>query len=131
MSIFCQHFNPELPNGLKWDDIREEVADNIISTIDKYALGFSNLVLGRQILSPLDLEREFGLVGGSIFHGDLDLAQLYSMRPFAGYADYRMPIKNLYLCGSSSHPGGGVSGCPGHNAAQKIIRDLKKGLVAQ
>lgn len=131
MSMFCQHYNPDLPDGTHWDDIKDSVADNIIATIDKYAPGFKDLVVGRQVLSPLDLEREFGLVGGSIFHGDLDFDQLYSLRPVAEYADYRMPIKNLYLCGSSAHPGGGVSGCPGHNAAREIMRDLKAGRTAK
>lgn len=130
MSLFCQHFNPDLPNGQSWDDIKEEVADNIIATVDKYAPGIKDLVVGRQVLSPLDLEREFSLLGGDIFQGCLDFDQLYALRPVAGYADYRMPIKNLYLCGSSAHPGGGVSGCPGHNAARELIKDLKKRRVA-
>lgn len=129
MSLFCQHYNPDLPDGKNWDDIKQDVADNVIATVDQYAPGFKDLVIGQQVLSPLDLEREFGLIGGSIFQGDLDFDQLYSMRPVAGYADYRMPIKNLYLCGSGAHPGGGVSGCPGHNAAREIIKDLKKGRI--
>jgi phytoene dehydrogenase-like protein len=126
MSLFCQHFNPVLPNGEDWDDIKETVADAIIDFVNGYAPNFKESILGRQVLSPKDLEREFGLIGGDIFHGTLDLDQVYSMRPVAGFADYRMPIKNLYLCGSGAHPGGGVSGCPGHNAAHEIIKDLKK-----
>jgi len=78
------------------------------------------------VLSPLDLEREYGLVGGDIMHGCLGLDQLYSMRPVAGYADYRMPVRNLYLCGSGAHPGGGVSGNPGRNAAREMLKDLKR-----
>jgi phytoene dehydrogenase-like protein len=122
-SLFCQHVAPELPDGRSWDDHREEVADLMIATVDAYAPGFAQSVLGRQILSPLDLEREFGLLGGDIFHGALSLNQLFSARPMLGYADYRGPLKGLYHCGSGAHPGGGVTGAPGHNAAQVILRD--------
>ena len=99
----------------------------IIHTVDGYAPNFKRSVLGRQVLSPLDLERDFGLVGGDIFHGAMHLDQIYSLRPAAGYADYRSPVKNLYLCGSGAHPGGGVSGLPGHHAARALIKDLKAG----
>jgi phytoene dehydrogenase-like protein len=129
-SLFCQHFNPELPDGSSWDDHRESVADLILDTVDRYAPNFKASVLGRQILSPLDLERDFGLVGGDIFHGALHLDQLYSLRPAAGYADYRSPVQGLYLCGSGAHPGGGVSGLPGWNAARAILKDAKKGRLA-
>jgi phytoene dehydrogenase-like protein len=122
-SLFCQHVAPELPEGRSWDDHREEVADLMIATVDKYAPGFAASVLGRQILSPLDLERQFGLLGGDIFHGALTLNQLFSARPMLGHADYRGPLKGLYHCGSGAHPGGGVTGAPGHNAAQAILRD--------
>ncbi|WP_257176071.1 MULTISPECIES: NAD(P)/FAD-dependent oxidoreductase [Bradyrhizobium] len=122
-SLFCQHVAPELPDGKSWDDHREEVADLMIATVDKYAPGFAASVLGRQILSPLDLERQFGLVGGDIFHGALTLNQLFSARPMLGHADYRGPLRGLYHCGSGAHPGGGVTGAPGHNAAQAILRD--------
>jgi phytoene dehydrogenase-like protein len=125
-SLFCQHVAPVLPGGRSWDDHRDEVADVMIATVDRYAPGFKASVLGRQVLSPLDLEREFGLVGGDIFHGALSLDQLFSARPMLGYADYRGPLAGLYLCGSGAHPGGGVTGAPGHNAAQAIIRDLKR-----
>jgi len=125
MSLFSQHYNPNLPDGQSWDDIREEVADSIIDYVNGYAPNFKESVIGRQIKSPLDLEREFGLVGGDIFHGVLAFDQMYSMRPTSGYADYRMPVRNLYLCGSGAHPGGGVSGCPGHNAAREIKKDFK------
>ncbi|WNC71982.1 NAD(P)/FAD-dependent oxidoreductase [Thalassotalea psychrophila] len=125
MSLFCQHFNPNLPDGQSWDDIREQVADHIIDHLNKFAPNFKASIVGKQIKSPLDLEREFGLVGGDIFHGVLAFDQMYSMRPTSGYADYRMPVKNLYLCGSGAHPGGGVSGCPGHNAAREIMKDFK------
>jgi phytoene dehydrogenase-like protein len=122
-SLFCQHVAPELPDGRSWDDHREEVADLMIATVDRYAPGFASLVLGRQILSPLDLERQFGLLGGDIFHGALTLNQLFSARPMLGHADYRSPLKGLYHCGSGSHPGGGVTGAPGHNAARTILSD--------
>jgi phytoene dehydrogenase-like protein len=122
-SLFCQHVAPELPDGKSWDDHRDEVADLMIATVDKYAPGFAASVLGRQILSPLDLERQFGLLGGDIFHGALTLNQLFSARPMLGHADYRGPLRGLYHCGSGAHPGGGVTGAPGHNAAQAILRD--------
>ena len=124
-SLFCQHVAPELPDGRSWDDAREEVADLMIETVDHYAPGFAASVVGRQSLSPLDLERKFGLVGGDIFHGALSLNQLFSARPMLGYADYRGPIRGLYHCGSGAHPGGGVTGAPGHNAARAILADLK------
>ena len=124
-SLFCQHVAPELPGGRSWDDHREEVADLMIATVDRHAPGFAASVLGRQVLSPLDLERVFGLVGGDIFHGALGLNQLFSARPMLGQADYRGAIPGLYLCGSGTHPGGGVTGAPGHNAAQVVIGDLR------
>jgi phytoene dehydrogenase-like protein len=122
-SLFCQHVAPELSGGRSWDDHREEVADLMIATVDTYAPGFSQSVIGRQILSPLDLERQFGLLGGDIFHGALTLNQLFSARPMLGHADYRGPLKGLYHCGSGAHPGGGVTGAPGHNAARVILGD--------
>jgi phytoene dehydrogenase-like protein len=125
-SLFCQHVAPELPDGSSWDVHRETVADLMIDTVDRYALNFKRAVLGRQILSPLDLERTFGLVGGDIFHGALDLGQMFSARPMLGHADYRGPIPGLYMCGAGTHPGGGVTGLPGHNAAREVLRDLRK-----
>ena len=122
-SLFCQHVAPVLPDGKSWDDHREEVADLMIATVDNYAPGFAASVRGRQILSPLDLERQFGLLGGDIFHGALTLNQLFSARPMLGHADYRGPLKGLYHCGSGAHPGGGVTGAPGHNAARVILGD--------
>jgi phytoene dehydrogenase-like protein len=122
-SLFCQHVAPQLPDGASWDDHRDEVADLMIATVDRYAPGFAASVIGRQILSPLDLEREFGLLGGDIFHGALTLNQLFSARPMLGHADYRGPLKGLYHCGAGAHPGGGVTGAPGHNAARSILRD--------
>jgi phytoene dehydrogenase-like protein len=122
-SLFCQHVAPQLPDGRSWDDHREAVADLMIATVDKYAPGFAASVIGRQILSPLDLERQFGLLGGDIFHGALTLNQLFSARPMLGHADYRGPLRGLYHCGSGAHPGGGVTGAPGHNAARTILGD--------
>jgi phytoene dehydrogenase-like protein len=122
-SLFCQHVAPQLPDGASWDDRRDEVADLMIATVDNYAPGFAASVIGRQVLSPLDLERQFGLLGGDIFHGALTLNQLFSARPMLGHADYRGPLKGLYHCGSGAHPGGGVTGAPGHNAARVILGD--------
>lgn len=127
-SLFCQYVAPKLPNG-SWEDARETVANLIVETVDRYAPGFSASVIARQSLSPLDLEREFGLVGGDIFHGALSLNQLFSARPMLGYAGYRGPIQGLYHCGSGAHPGGGVTGAPGHNAAKVILADLRLGFL--
>lgn len=124
-SLFCQHVAPELPNGESWDEHRESVADLMIETVTQYAPNFKRAVLGRQIMSPLDLERTFGLIGGDIFHGRLQLDQMFSARPMLGYGDYRGPLRGLYMCGSGTHPGGGVTGAPGHNAAQEIISDFR------
>ncbi|HEX8570028.1 MAG TPA: NAD(P)/FAD-dependent oxidoreductase [Caulobacteraceae bacterium] len=126
-SLFCQHVAPELPDARSWDDHRDEVADLMIDTVDGYAPGFRASVVGRQALTPLDLERTFGLVGGDIFHGALSLDQMFSARPALGHGDYRSPVPGLYMCGSGTHPGGGVTGAPGHNAAREILRDFKRG----
>ncbi len=127
-SLFCQHVAPVLPGGVSWDDRREEVADLMIATVDAHAPNFRRAVIARQILTPLDLEREFGLFGGDIFHGRLELGQIFSARPMLGHADYRGPIAGLYMCGAGTHPGGGVTGAPGHNAAREILRDVGKRL---
>ncbi len=126
-SLFCQHVAPQLPNGASWDEHREAVADVMIDLVNQHAPNFKASVLGRQILSPLDLERTFGLIGGDIFHGALSLDQLFSARPMLGYGDYRGPLEGLYMCGSGTHPGGGVTGAPGHNAAREIIADFRRG----
>lgn len=126
-SLFCQHFSPDLPNDLSWDEIREPAADLVIDTVDRYAPNFKASVLGRMVLAPPDLEQKFGLIGGDIFHGALTLDQLWSARPMLGHADYRGPLRALYMCGSGTHPGGGVTGIPGHNAAREIIRDFRSG----
>ncbi len=124
-SLFCQHVAPVLPDGASWDTHREPVADLMLDTVERYAPGFRASVLGRQIKSPLDLERDFGLIGGDIFHGALSLNQLFSARPMLGQANYRGALPGLYLCGAGTHPGGGVTGAPGHNAAQAILADLR------
>jgi len=120
-SLFCQQVNPEPDGG--WDAHRETFADLAIETVNRHAPNFAASVLGRRILSPLDLEREYGLLGGDIFHGALGLDQLFSARPLLGQADYRGALPGLYLCGSGTHPGGGVTGLPGMNAAREILRD--------
>ena len=124
-SLFCQHFRYRLPEGRSWDAERDRAADAIIDQVTRFAPNFRAAVLGRRALSPADLEREFGLVGGDIFHGKLSLNQLFSARPVLGFGNYRMPLKGLYLCGSGAHPGGGVTGVPGHNAAREILRDRR------
>ncbi|MBV8783643.1 MAG: NAD(P)/FAD-dependent oxidoreductase [Gammaproteobacteria bacterium] len=126
-SLFCQHVAPQLPAGASWDAHREEVADLMLDTVTAYAPNFKAAVLGRQVLSPLDLERTFGLVGGDIFHGTLSLDQLFAARPMLGYGNYRTPLPGLYMCGAGTHPGGGVTGAPGHNAAREVLRDFRRG----
>jgi phytoene dehydrogenase-like protein len=121
-SLFCQHFDYDLPGGRGWHEARDEAADLIIDTVTRYAPNFRASIVGRLALSPLDLEERFGLTGGDIFHGALGLDQLWAARPALGYADYRTPVKGLYLCGSGAHPGGGVTGAPGYNAAREILR---------
>ncbi len=125
-SLFCQHVAPQLPDGASWDDRRGEVAELMIRTVDGFAPGFAASVIASKALSPLDLERDFGLVGGDIFHGQLSLDQLFSARPVLGHGAYRSPVRGLYLCGSGTHPGGGVSGAPGHNAAAQMIGDFRR-----
>jgi phytoene dehydrogenase-like protein len=122
-SLFCQQFAPQLPNGGSWDDARDAAADLIIDTVDAHAPNFKASVLGRMILSPLDLERTFGLTNGDIMHGHMSLDQLWAARPLLGHASHRAPVKGLYMCGAGTHPGGGVSGNPGRNAAREILRD--------
>jgi phytoene dehydrogenase-like protein len=120
-SLFCQQVAPEL-RGKTWPESREEVADLMIETVNNHAPNFKRSVLGRVSLSPYDLEEKFGLMGGDIMHGLMSLDQLWATRPVLGNASYRGPIKGLYMCGAGTHPGGGVSGLPGHNAAREILR---------
>lgn len=124
-SLFCQQFNPNLPATTSWDELRDEAAETILNTVNDHAPNFKNSIVAMQVHSPLDLERKFGLIGGDIFHGALSLDQLFSARPVLGNAGYKAPIPGLYLCGSGTHPGGGVTGAPGHNAARVVIRELR------
>ena len=123
-SLFCQHVNPEVDGG--WDAHRDTVAQLMINTVDRVAPNFARSLLGYRALSPLDLEREFGLIGGDIFHGALGPDQLFSARPLLGQGNYRGALPGLYLCGSGTHPGGGVTGLPGRNAAREILRDVRR-----
>ena len=124
LSCFCQYFPYEVA-GRSWDDgLREEVADRIVAKLAEYAPNIKGAVIARQMLSPLDLERRFGLTGGNIFHGEMTPDQSFNLRPLAGWSDYRTPLAGLYLCGSGAFPGGGVTGIPGHNAAQVVIGEL-------
>jgi phytoene dehydrogenase-like protein len=122
-SLFCQHFSYNLPNARTWREEKQRAIDLILSTVESHAPNFRASVVGHSALSPLDLEEKLGLAGGDIFHGALGLDQLWAARPMLGYGDYRTPLKALYLCGSGAHPGGGVTGIPGHNAAREILRD--------
>ncbi|NIO08967.1 MAG: NAD(P)-binding protein [Deltaproteobacteria bacterium] len=124
MSIFVQYAPYRLKSG-SWDELRESYGDRVVETLAEYAPNIKKAIIHRQVLTPLDLERQFGLTHGNIFHGDMILSQLFSLRPLRGWAQYRTPIQNLYLCGSGTHPGGGVTGLPGYNAAREILLDLK------
>jgi phytoene dehydrogenase-like protein len=131
MSCFVQYAPYKLSDGLVWDDkMREDFGNTVINTISEHIPNLKSLILGRQVLSPLDMERDFGLSEGNIFQGELSLEQLFFLRPVGGWARYRTPVKNLYLCGSATHPGGGIMGAPGRLAALTILSDLKKGAVA-
>ncbi len=125
MSILAKYYPLKLADGKNWDDIKEDVAERIIDYITRSLPNLRELIVGRKMISPLDLEREYGLTGADIFHGRHDLDQLFSLRPHPKAAQYRTPVKNLYLCGSGVHPGGGVTGAPGHNAARRVISDFK------
>jgi len=120
MSCFVQYAPYHLKDG-SWDDHREAFGDTVINTIAGYAPNMKNIILHRQVLTPLDLEREFGLTEGNIFQGELTLEQLFFLRPAPGWAQYRTPIRNLYMCGAATHPGGGIMGAPGRNAARCIL----------
>ena len=122
-SLFCQQFAPELPDGRDWDAEEDRAADTIIDTVEAQAPGFRASILGRQVLSPKGLERKFGLAGGDIMHGNMTLDQLWAARPVLGHGSYRGPLEGLYMCGAGTHPGGGVTGAPGHNCAREVIAD--------
>jgi phytoene dehydrogenase-like protein len=123
MSCFVQYAPYNLKEG-NWDEKREEFGDTVINTIAEHAPNIKDIILHRQVVTPLDLEREFGLTEGNIFQGELTLEQLFFLRPAPGWAQYRSPIKNLYMCGSATHPGGGIMGANGRNAAMMILKDL-------
>lgn len=125
MSMFVQYAPYRLAEG-SWDDAKEAFADHCLDILAEYAPNIKSAVIGRQVLSPLDLERRFGLTGGNIFQGAMPINQLFFLRPVPGYANYRTPIRNLYLCGATTHPGGGVMGACGANAAREILRDVRR-----
>jgi phytoene dehydrogenase-like protein len=126
LTCFVQYVPYHLRDG-NWDAKRELLGDRVVKKIGEYAPNVPHSIIARQVLTPLDLERTYGLTEGNIFHGDLRLEQLFFMRPIAGWSQYRTPIDGLYLCGAGAHPGGGVTGAPGHNAAHQVLRDWKKG----
>ena len=128
MTCFVQYVPYFLRTGT-WDENRELLGDRVVKKIAEYAPNVPASIVARQVLTPLDLERTYGITEGNIFHGDLSLEQLFFMRPVSGWAQYRTPVAGLYLCGAGAHPGGGVTGAPGHNAAQQVLRDLKKGTL--
>ncbi len=125
MNIFVQYAPYTLKEGT-WDQIKESFADRCIAVLADYAPNITRIIRHRQVLSPVDLEREYGLTGGNIFHGELALDQMFFLRPLAGWAQYRTPIRGLYLCGSGAHPGGGVIGAAGHNAARAVLADFRR-----
>jgi phytoene dehydrogenase-like protein len=125
LSCFVQYAPYKLRPGLNWDEEREAFGNNVVDTIAEYAPNLKNIIIDKQVLTPLDLEREFGLSEGNIFQGELSLEQLFFLRPVPGYAQFRTPIKNLYMCGSATHPGGGIMGAPGRLAALEILKDAK------
>ena len=128
MSCFVQYAPYKLKEGT-WDEKKEAFGDTVIETIAEYAPNIKSIIRGRQVVTPLDLEREFGLTEGNIFQGELSLEQLFFLRPIPGWAQYRTPVKNLYMCGSATHPGGGIMGAPGRLAAMQILHDWKSGTV--
>jgi phytoene dehydrogenase-like protein len=125
MTCFVQYVPYRLAEG-NWDKRRDELGDKVLARISRFAPNVPAAVLARQVLTPLDLERTYGLTEGNIFHGDLSLEQLFFLRPVAGFAQYRTPVAGLYLCGAGAHPGGGVTGAPGHNASRQVLRDWKR-----
>ena len=126
MSLLCKYYPYRLASGQNWDAIKYDVADRILSVVAGHIPNLPAITVGRQVLSPLDLERIIGLTEGDIFHGRHDLDQLFSLRPHPRAARYATPIAGLYLCGSGAHPGGGVSGAPGHNAAKRVVKELRR-----
>jgi phytoene dehydrogenase-like protein len=130
LTCFVQYVPYHLREG-NWDEKRELLGNRVVKKIAEYAPNVPNAIVARQVLTPLDLERTYGLTEGNIFHGDLRLEQLFFMRPVSGWSQYRTPVDGLYLCGAGAHPGGGVTGAPGHNAAHQVLRDWKKGRLKE
>jgi len=130
LTCFVQYVPYHLREG-NWDEKRELLGNRVTKKIAEYAPNVPNAIVARQVLTPLDLERTYGLTEGNIFHGDLRLEQLFFMRPVSGWSQYRTPVDGLYLCGAGTHPGGGVTGAPGHNAAHQALRDWKKGRLKE
>ena len=126
MALLCKYYPYHLSGGRNWDAIKDQVADQIIAKCERHFPNLRHIIVGRQVLSPLDLERVFGLTEGDVFQGRHELDQIFSLRPHPKAARYRTPIANLYLCGAGAHPGGGVTGAPGHNAAKRVIKDLRR-----
>ncbi len=124
MSCFVQYAPYHLKEGT-WDDQRDAFGDTVIRTIAEFAPNIQDIILHRQVITPLDLEREWGLTEGNIFQGELTLEQLFFLRPAPGWAQYRTPVRNLYMCGSAAHPGGGIMGAPGRNAALAVLKDIR------
>jgi phytoene dehydrogenase-like protein len=122
MSMFVQYAPTHLRDA-NWDDVKEKFADRCFEILSEYAPNFRQSVIARQVLTPLDIERQFALTGGNIFQGAMTLGNLFFLRPAPGYANYRTPIQRLYLCGSAAHPGGGVMGACGYNAAREILKE--------
>ena len=127
MSLIGKYYPYRLADGRSWDEIGPSVADRILGKLEEYLPNLRPLIVGRQFLTPLDLERVFGLTEGDIFHGRHDLDQIFGLRPHPQAAQFATPIPGLYLCGSGAHPGGAVSGAPGRNAAMRVIKDAKRG----
>jgi phytoene dehydrogenase-like protein len=125
MGIFLQ-YAPYTLRGATWDELRESFAERVLDVIANYAPNIRDIIEHRQVLTPYDLEQRFGITGGNIFHGDMSLDQMFVLRPVAGWARYRTPVRGLYLCGSGAHPGGGVMGAPGYNAAREILKDFRR-----
>jgi phytoene dehydrogenase-like protein len=124
MNMFTQYAPFHLKTGKTWDEEKEAFADRCIDVLEQYAPNIKRAILHRQVLSPLDMEREYHATGGSLHHGRLTLDQMFNMRPVPGYADYTTPVKGLFICGAGAHPGGGVMGAPGMNAARTILKAL-------
>jgi phytoene dehydrogenase-like protein len=125
MSCFVQYAPYKLAPGLHWDTEKEKFGNTVIDTIAEYAPNIKDIIIHKQVITPLDLEREWGLSEGNIFQGELSLEQLFFLRPVPGWAQYRTPIKILYMCGSATHPGGGIMGANGRLAALEMLKDSK------